>query len=53
MDDCLIFSKSKDLADELISSLQNSFTLTEEEDVPAYLGVEVKFCKDTDMITLS
>ena len=53
MNDCLIFLKSKDLADELIASLQNSFTLTEEEDVSAYLGVEVKFCKDTDTVTLS
>ena len=53
VDDCLIFSRSKDLADELIASLQNSFTLTEEEDVSAYLGVEVKFCKETDTVTLS
>ena len=53
VDDCLIFSRSKDLADELIASLQNSFTLTEEEDVSAYLGVEAKFCKETDTVTLS
>ena len=53
VDDCLIFSKTKDLADELISSLHNSFTLTEEDDVSAYLGVEVKFCKKTDTITLT
>ena len=53
VDDCLIFLKSKDFADELIASLQNSFTLTEEEDVSAYLGVEVKFCNVTDAVTLS
>ena len=43
VDDCLIFAKNKQYADELIKDLKRTFTLMEEEDVSAYLGVEVGF----------
>ena len=33
VNDCLIFAREKDLADELITDLQKNFTLTEEGDV--------------------
>lgn len=41
VDDCLIFAKEKSLADTLIADLQKQFTLTEEGDVSAYLGVQL------------
>jgi len=53
VDDCLIFAKDKQRADELIKDLQRSFTLTEEDDVSAYLGVEVNIDKVSDTISLT
>jgi len=53
VDDCLIFAKSKSYADDLIKNLQSSFTLTEEEDVSAYLGVEVNVDGDSDTVSLT
>ena len=41
VDDCLIFAKNKSYADDLIKNLQSLFTITEEENVSAYLGVEL------------
>jgi len=53
VDDCLIFAKSKELADELITELQSKFSLTEEDDVSAYLGVQVKIDTENDTISLT
>ena len=52
VDDCLIFAKNKDLADELIDELKSHFTLTEEEDVSAYLGVMLEIDKEKDCISM-
>ena len=52
VDDCLIFAKDKLCADQLIVDLKRSFTLTKEEDVSAYLGVEVKINEEDDTISL-
>ena len=51
--DCLIFAKNKSFAYALIHELQQSFTLTEDEDVLAYLGVEVHIDKDNDTVSLT
>ena len=53
VDDCLIFAKDKLLADELIAELQGQFTLTEEEDVSAYLGVMMDIDKEKDCISMT
>ena len=53
VDDCLIFAKSKADADKLIQDLQSQFTLTEEEDVSAYLGVQMEIDKDENTVTMS
>jgi hypothetical protein len=53
VDDCMIFAKSKKLADELIEQLRTMFTLTEEEEVSAYLGVQMKFDEKTETVSLS
>jgi len=53
VDDCLIFAKDKSSADQIIEALRRSFTLTEEEDVSAYLGVEVNIDEDTDTVSLT
>ena len=52
VDDCLIFSKNKELADELIQQLRVNFTLTDEGSVESYLGVQVEFDKDKKTISL-
>ena len=41
VDDCLIYSKEKKDADELIDQLKENFTLTDEGNVDTYLGVQV------------
>lgn len=46
VDDCLIFSTKKELADEVISDLHAKFTLTKEEDVSAYIGVQLSINED-------
>jgi hypothetical protein len=53
VDDCLIFMKKKDLADTLIKDLQRQFTLTVEEDISAYLGIQMKWDKDNGEVTMS
>ena len=53
MDDCLIFAKNKEYADKLISDLQQKFTLTEEEDVSAYLGVLMEIDKKSGLLKMS
>ena len=47
VDDCLIFTKNQKLALELIEGLQKIFVLTEEDDVSAYLGVQLKINEST------
>lgn len=53
VDDCLIFAKNKELADELITELKTVFTLTEEEEVAAYLGVMMKLDEKEDTVSMS
>ena len=52
VDDCLIFCKEKEQADELIKSLQKDYSLTDEGDVSTYLGVEISK-NDDNSIKLS
>jgi hypothetical protein len=42
VDDCLLFSPSDTVLDNLINSLQSEFKLTHEGDVGAYLGIDIK-----------
>ena len=53
VDDCLIFAREKHLADKLIKDLQRQFTLSEEDDVSAYLGVKMEIDKDNNTVTMS
>jgi hypothetical protein len=53
VDDCLIFSREKKFADELITSLRTQFTLSEEGEVSAYLGVQMELNEDTGQVTMS
>ena len=53
VDDCLIFSKDKALADELILKLKEKFTLSEEEDASAYLGVQMKIDKESETVSMT
>lgn len=53
VDDCLIFTREKYLADDLIVNLKKKFTLSEEDDVSAYLGVKMKFDEETGKVSMS
>jgi hypothetical protein len=53
VDDCLIFSRKKDLADQLIRDLKQQFTLSEEGEVSAYLGVKMDLNETTGQVTMS
>ena len=53
VDDCLIFAQNKALADKLIQDLQRKFTLTKEEDVSAYLGVQMSINQDTGTVSVT
>ena len=53
VDDCLIFGRNKDLVDEVIKKLHDKFSLTEEGDVSAYLGVQVNIDPVSDNISLT
>ena len=53
VDDCLIFSKNKDLADDFIVNLKKKFTLTEEEDVSAYLGIQMKLDEENGEVSMA
>ena len=53
VDDCLIFAHKKELADQLIENLNKKFISTEEEDMSAYLGVQVKMEDEEDTISLT
>ena len=53
VNDCLIFAKEKNLADKLIKDLQKNFTLTEEGDVSAYLGVQMSIDQENGEITMT
>jgi hypothetical protein len=53
VDDCLIFAQKKSLADELILNLKEKFTLSEEDDVSAYLGVKMKLDEESGKVTMS
>ena len=54
VDDCLFFGKQREKIHELIKEIESAgFTLTLEEDVYAFLGVEVKFNSDEGTISLT
>jgi hypothetical protein len=53
VDDCLIFAKNKDLADELLKELQSTFTLTEEDEVAAYLGCQLTMDPTSNTVTIA
>jgi hypothetical protein len=53
VDDCLIFSREKEFADNLIIALKRKFTLSEEGDVSAYLGVKMDLNIETGQVTMS
>ena len=53
VDDCLIFARKKEMADEVINALRNKFTLTEDEDVSAYLGILMKLDEENDTVEMS
>lgn len=53
VDDCLIFAREKEFADTLILSLKQQFTLSEEGDVSAYLGVKMEINEETGNVTMS
>jgi hypothetical protein len=42
VDDCLVFSKSDDVINQLIRSFSTSFLLQDEGEVSAFLGVQIK-----------
>ncbi len=46
MDDCLLFSSSEQVLDDLISSLQSDFKLTHKGDVSTYLGINIQHHPD-------
>ncbi len=59
VDDCIFFGKDKDKIDEIIKKLKTRFDLTVEdakstgdEDVFAYLGVEIKYNSQNGEMTL-
>jgi hypothetical protein len=49
VDDCLLFSPSDQVLDDLISSLQSEFKLTHEGDVGAYLGINIQHHPDSSL----
>ena len=53
VDDCLIFAPKKELADKVIAELSTKFTLTEEDDVSAYLGVMMKLDETDDTVEMT
>jgi len=42
VDDCLLFAKSDEILDSVVSSLQSEFNLTSEGNVGAFLGVDIR-----------
>ena len=52
MDDCLIFGKNKEVADKVIHDLHKKFTLIEEGNVSAYLGVMVGINQEVSTLSL-
>mmetsp|Transcript_21406 Transcript_21406/g.29988 ORF Transcript_21406/g.29988 Transcript_21406/m.29988 type:complete len:240 (+) Transcript_21406:2-721(+) len=53
VDDCLIFAKSKQHADDLIKDLHKPFSLPEGGDVCAYFGVQVDINERNDTISMT
>ena len=53
VDDCLIFSQEKELADKFKLDLKRQFTLSEEGEVSAYLGVKMELEDETGQVTMS
>ena len=41
VDDCIIFSRTKEGLDETISSIKKNFDITEEGDIEEYLGIQI------------
>jgi hypothetical protein len=46
MDDCLIFAKSDEGLDGIVSALEKEFVLTSEGSVGAYLGIDIRCTPD-------
>ena len=54
VDDCLIFTRKKCLADDLILNLKKKkFTLSEDDDVSSYLGVKMELDEESGKVTMS
>jgi hypothetical protein len=54
VDDCLFFGQDENKIRELVNEIQDTgFELTIEEDVYAFLGIEVKFDSDSGTVTLT
>jgi hypothetical protein len=53
VDDCLIFARKKELADKVIEELKGKFTLTEDEDVSAYLGILMKIDEENETVEMT
>jgi len=49
VDDCLIFGRSDDVMDTVISNLQKDFVLTSQGSVSAYLGIDICHTPDSHL----
>jgi hypothetical protein len=49
VDDCLIFAKTDNILDTIITSLEHDFVLTSSGSVGAYLGIDIKRTSDGTM----
>jgi len=49
VDDCLLFAKTDDILDSVISSLKANFNLTSQGDVGAFLGIDIKHTTDGNL----
>jgi hypothetical protein len=46
VDDCIIFAKTDNILDTIITSLEHDFVLTSSGSVGAYLGIDIKRTSD-------
>jgi len=49
VDDCLLFAKTDDILDSIISTLKANFNLTSQGDVGAFLGIDIKHTPDGNL----
>ena len=50
VDDCLIFSRTKEGVRDCITSIGNQFDITEEGSIEKYLGVDIKWRDDGSVV---